>query len=313
MLHNLPKVAVVIASYNHENYILDCLNSVLQQDYKNIDIYISDDCSSDNTTTVLSKFLQKLSPTTQVSLFKNPYNIGIANNFNKLIDKAKEDIEVRYIIPFAGDDVMLPSKVSKQVKALQHAPQASFCYSNMEWFNSQNGKKIINHFGLISRPSTNLDEIISEAIVPTPTLCIRRDALTKVKFNPAFPYCNDYLLTVELGHVGHVLYLDEILVRYRKHSQSAMEASTFASERLSVANFIKNNYGFDNATSRFAKTAEYDVLLSYLRGQSYLRAINKFIQLLPTFFSSRKWFCRMMKFFWSIASYVTNRYKTTSI
>lgn len=67
----------------------------------------------------------------------------------------------------------------------------------------------------------SIDEIISDAIIPTPTLCIRRKALEVVRYNNALRYINDYLLSVELGILGNgVIYIDETLVFIESMAQA---------------------------------------------------------------------------------------------
>ncbi|PCS22814.1 glycosyltransferase [Candidatus Enterovibrio escicola] len=290
-----PKVAVAIATYNHDCFIIECLNSVLKQDYRNIDIYISDDFSQDETRNVLLDFLESYSGKRNIFSFIETKNIGIAGNFNKLIQRVLMDSDIDFIIPFAGDDLMIHNKVSKQVEHLLNNPNSVFCYSNMEWFSNNSNKKILNHFNLLLKPSCKIDRIISEALVPTPTLCFRRKVLEKLRYNEKFPYVNDYLLVVEAAMLGEVIYINEPLVKYRKHESSTMETVLFLNERRDVSEFIYLKYGFKEATIRFARTADYDFLVKSLKEKKYKDAFLKFLKLFPTFFSSRKWVLRLIK------------------
>lgn len=291
-----PKVAVLIGSYNHEKYIISCLNSVLEQSYPNISIYISDDSSSDSTTVVINEFIESYSGETAITVDLKKRNVGVADNYNSLISQALEDKDVEYIIPFAGDDLMLIDKVKRQIEALELNRDIYLCYSNMQWFNSNTDKKILNHFNWLFQPSEKINKVIGEAVIPTPTLCIRRKALETIRYNNQFRYVNDYLLAVEISLIGGVVYVPEVLVRYRKHGASIMDTTLFLEERVDAANYITQHYGYNEFATKFAETAKFDYLLKSLNEGSYQDVLRQFFKLIPTFFSSQKWFFRLLKF-----------------
>ncbi|EJL6431532.1 glycosyltransferase, partial [Vibrio cholerae] len=73
-----PKVAVLIGCYNHEDFIIPCLESVLSQTYSKVDIYIADDCSSDKTRDVIRNYIQKKD--LRLHIIFNKENKGISEN-----------------------------------------------------------------------------------------------------------------------------------------------------------------------------------------------------------------------------------------
>lgn len=295
MRNKSSKVAVLIGCYNHEKFIIPCLESVKNQTYPNVDIYLADDCSQDQTQEVIRGYLHD-HPTLNLKVAFNQANKGIADNYNSLIESALEDPDVEYIIPFAGDDLMRKDKVELQVNAMQAQPKVCLCYSNMQWFNSKTGKKIINHFNFFFKHEPIIENIISEALIPTPTLCVKREALELIRYNNELKYINDYLFAVELAILGNgVIYISDSLVFYRKHGESIMDTRTFYNERLHASDIIKSKYGYEQAAMKFAKTAEYDAVLDCFYRNNYKEAFIKALTLFPTFFSSSKWFFRLLK------------------
>lgn len=306
MRSKLPKVAVLIGCYNHEEFIIPCLESVQNQTYPNVGIYLSDDCSQDRTQEVIRGYLRD-HPSLNVKVTFNQANKGIADNYNSLIESALKDLEVEYIIPFAGDDLMRKDKIELQINALQAQPKVCLCYSNMQWFNSVTGKKIINHFNFIFKPELIIENIISEAIIPTPTLCIKREALAQVRYNNELRYINDYLFAVELAILGNgVVYIPDSLVFYRKHGASIMDTRTFSKERRQASDIIKRKYGYDKVASKFARTAAYDEVLEAFYRNEYKVSFKKALILFPTFFSSKKWFFRLLKLLFIIKNKLFN-------
>lgn len=107
MDNNEPKVArkitIAIASYNQARMIGETIESSLAQTYKNKDIIVLDDCSSDNSVEVISKY--------KVKVYKNDFNLGFAYTFNKLIELSSGE----YIIFMCSDDFFTDKEVVSDV------------------------------------------------------------------------------------------------------------------------------------------------------------------------------------------------------
>lgn len=293
-----PKVAVLVGCYNHEHFIAECLESIYCQSHENIEIYISDDCSKDGTVDAIKAFVTDKSIGDRCFLYRQEKNIGIAKNYNFMFDLVRNNSEIDYVLPFAGDDLMTKDKIALQIAVLEKQSTHLACYSNMTWFNSESGKKILNHFNFFFKPEFTLEKIISEAVIPTPTLCLRRSALNKVRYNEDLYYICDYLFAVELAILGKgVSYIDLCLVRYRKHGNSVMDTRTFSDERRMASRFIEDNYGFHSSAQAFARTSRFDDMVEALYEKRHRVFWCIFIKLLPRFFSTRKWFFRFLKTF----------------
>ena len=76
-----PKVSIMIPVYNQEDYIANTIQSALNQNYNNIEIIISDDASTDNTSQIIKDFL----PNQKIKYFRNQVNIGRVKNYRKLL------------------------------------------------------------------------------------------------------------------------------------------------------------------------------------------------------------------------------------
>ena len=94
-----PLVTIICLCYNHSDFVVESLNSVINQDYKNIELIIIDDCSSDNSALVIKQWLKNYP---EILFIKNEVNLGNTKSFNKGLQLAKGD----YIIDLASDDVL---------------------------------------------------------------------------------------------------------------------------------------------------------------------------------------------------------------
>src|SRR5258708_7801685 len=103
-----PLVSIGLPTYNGEKRIVSTLKSILNQNYPNLEVIISDNCSSDNTETVCSE-LSKINQA--VHYFRQKENIGIIPNFKFVLSKASGD----FFMWIADDDSLEPDILNKYV------------------------------------------------------------------------------------------------------------------------------------------------------------------------------------------------------
>lgn len=109
-MQNNPLVTVICLCYNQEDYVVESLNSVLNQSYGFIELIIVDDLSTDNSKKTILNWLKK---NPKIQFISNESNLGITKSFNKALEFAKGE----YIIDLAADDVLLTHCVASQIKA----------------------------------------------------------------------------------------------------------------------------------------------------------------------------------------------------
>lgn len=101
-------VTIVCLCYNQADYVVESLNSVINQDYENIELIIIDDCSNDNSVIIINDWLRNHP---QIDFIKNPINLGNTKAFNIGAKMAKGS----FIMDFAADDVLRQNCISLQV------------------------------------------------------------------------------------------------------------------------------------------------------------------------------------------------------
>ncbi|WP_299017518.1 glycosyltransferase family 2 protein [uncultured Polaribacter sp.] len=106
---NQPLVSIITPSYNSSDYLSETIKTVLSQSYKNWEMIIVDDCSTDATEKIVNSYLEKDS---RIKFFKNKINSGPALSRNKAIEYAKG----RFISFLDSDDLWIPNKLEKQVE-----------------------------------------------------------------------------------------------------------------------------------------------------------------------------------------------------
>lgn len=110
MKNNQPRVSIISPSYNSEKFIVYTIDSVISQSYKDWEMIIVDDCSTDNTTIIVENYIKKY-PEFSIELIKNNSNLGPALTRNRAIEKAKG----RFIAFLDTDDLWKPNKLEVQL------------------------------------------------------------------------------------------------------------------------------------------------------------------------------------------------------
>ena len=124
---NDPLVTLCTPIYNHEQYLEDYFKSIINQTYQNIQLILIDDCSTDNSTKVVEKWLARLEARFNHFVYiPRKENMGLIYNCNDGLSLA----EGKYICMFASDDVMLPKNIEGKVNFLENNPEYAMVYSN---------------------------------------------------------------------------------------------------------------------------------------------------------------------------------------
>ena len=184
-----PLVSFVISVYNEENFILNSLDSILSQTYKNIEIRVIDDCSTDSTYNKLIEFKKKYK---NVFVYRNEKNVGLTRSLNYLISQSKGDLIARQ----DSDDLSSPYRIEKQV-SLMNNYNLDFCGTRSIHMQS---KRIIPKYSYYI-PINILKHFKNPFIHGS--LIFKKTVLEEVGFyNEKFYYAQDYKLIIDLLKKG---------------------------------------------------------------------------------------------------------------
>lgn len=130
MLNPQPKVSLGIPVYNGENFLEDCLESLLKQSFTDFEIIISDNASTDRTAEICREFEQRDS---RIRYDRSPTNIGPIRNFDRVFQLSQG----LYFKWCAHDDICGPEFLGQCVEVLESQPDVALCYSKMKVINEQ--------------------------------------------------------------------------------------------------------------------------------------------------------------------------------
>ncbi len=211
-------VSFLIVSYNQKDFIEEALVSALSQDYPQMQIVVSDDCSSDGTWAVIQKIATEYAGRHHLVLNRTDKNLGLAENFNQGICLCSGEL----IVVQGGDDISESNRVTKLVKLwLKNDRNPDLLFSNISWIDvSGNIYKIDRHKHAV--PS--LREIKKGKHYIAGGMAAAYTSRLFKKFGLISPNVRteDYVLTFRAIISGGVVFEESPLVRYRRHENSEM-------------------------------------------------------------------------------------------
>lgn len=177
-------VSVLIPCYNHEKFVADCLESILNQTYPRFEVIICDDCSKDQSVSVIKKQSARFEAKgIRLLLLENEENRGITKNINRMLKEAKGE----YVKIIASDDMLAENYMSEMVASLEQNASLKFLFSNGYKVKEAAAYPVEQKYFL--EPLMNempdctenvLERIYSHNFVPAPTLLFRRSVLDEV-------------------------------------------------------------------------------------------------------------------------------------
>lgn len=211
------RVSVVIPTYNFIHLVRETLESVMVQDYADVEVVVTDDCSTDGTQEVLKEFAARYPA--KLKLILEEKNVGMSGNCNRGLEATTGE----FIAWLGGDDVMFPGKISRQVDLLSKRPDAAFCCHDAEVFDTRMGKVIGKYLdicpgkrglreGGIELLFDPLYPIIASSVMFRSSFCPPQGMDVRLRG------LGDWLFFVELVRHGKFLVINEPLVRYRRHA-----------------------------------------------------------------------------------------------
>ncbi len=211
-----PLVSVICTCYNHEDYIIAALKSVVAQTYAHVELIVIDNASTDASLYRIEAFC---AAHPGIRIVRNAYNKGLCRAFNQGLGMTTG----KYVIDLSGDDVLLPTRIARQVAFFETLPEDyGVVFSNAQYLN-QEGRLLHLHYptdsdgrAVAEVPSGDVyKEILEKYFICTPTMMMRRTVLdTLGGYDETLAY-EDFDFWVRSAVLCHYAYQDEVLTQKR--------------------------------------------------------------------------------------------------
>ena len=231
-----PLVSAIIATYNRAYIVCEAIGSILNQTYKNVEVVVVDDGSTDNTRDKLKQYGDRIRVVYQK-------NSGPAAAWNRGILESRGEI-----VTFLGsDDIWLPTFVERQVSVLQQAGEEVPCSLSNSWLRFANGQGSTAFQYVRLYPAheegiwLNVAEVFATRFVLFgQSVAIRRAALEKTGgFDESLWFLEDYDLALKLSIQGPWGFVREPLVVWRQGTTDSLSQKSLVERVQLKENIVK--------------------------------------------------------------------------
>lgn len=254
-----PLVSVVIPCYNHEKFVQDCIQSVINQTYENIELIIIDDGSKDGSV----EKIQEMIPICKQRFIRFEFRYRPNKGLSATLNEALEWCEGEYYSAIASDDIMLENKSDIQVNYLLENNECNGVFGGIEVFNFEKSKK--NRLTNIRKYDFN-SIFLHYHNLPTVTQMFRLKAIRNVGGYNNLILLEDWYMNLKLTEGGGTLdYIPCILAKYRRHEDNLSSKFELIHQgRLDIIELYRSNPAYNVAKAR-----------AYIVTANSLQLINK--------------------------------------
>lgn len=223
----MPRVSVIIPTYNRKDFLLEAVDSVLAQTYEDFELIVVDDGSTDDTEEVLTSNDERLIYIYQV-------NRGVSAARNRGIELARGE----FIAFLDSDDLWLPTKLQVQIAFVDQHHEAQICYTDEVWIRHgvrvNAKKKHAKYSGWIYPYCLPL------CIISPSSVLIRRGFFEEVgTFDPQLPVCEDYDLWLRVTSRIPVFFIPQRLIVKRGGHPDQLSQRSWGNDRYRVRALVK--------------------------------------------------------------------------
>jgi len=207
-----PTVSINLCCYNAEKYLKETLTSIVNQTYKDWELIIINDGSSDSTEGIVDEFVKLGYPI----IYHSQENHGLGYSRNKALELSKGE----FIAFIDQDDLWLPEKMAKQLPLFKDSA-VGLVYCDSIFFNERGDAKLL--YGSKRYYTGNcFRKLLGEYFLSLETVIIRRSCLGSSGswFDPRFGMIEEADLFIRIGYEWKLLMVPEPLSKWRVHSES---------------------------------------------------------------------------------------------
>ncbi len=233
-------VSVIMGSYNHQQYLPEAIESVLNQTFKNLELIIIDDGSTDNSKQIIKTY-QMADP--RIHAIFHSENLGIPKTLNEGLKQASG----KYVAFIGSDDVWITKKLEKQTTLIEKNDD-KIIWAEGETISENRelaGLPMTKFLNAPPQKSGNLfQELLKEDFLFGQSVLFKTEFAREIGFDESLRYVNDHLFFVELARKHEFLFTTEPLALYRLHSRniSVKNSDQWQKERIILRKYFLQRY-----------------------------------------------------------------------
>lgn len=214
----MPLVSVAIPSFNHQEFVQECIQSVIDQDYKNIELIIIDDGSEDNSIEKITKMIPACQSRFKNFEFRSRPNKGLCATLNEAIEWCSGE----YFMPFASDDILIQDKISFQVEIFSRYISEGIAgiFGDLEIISTevQRNKKLTYNKNNKNKIYDFNDVFFRKSKLLAPSALLLLSKVKSIKYNEKYLIEDFYMWLKITESGGKLLYTNRCVALYRRHT-----------------------------------------------------------------------------------------------
>lgn len=274
-----PLLSIIVSTYNQSEFVLENLNSIKTQTYKNIELIVCDDCSTDSTIEICRNWIENNKERfVRTKLITTSVNTGVPGNFNRGLKEANGE----WIKVIASDDALVKDAVENVIKYLADNPDIELLFTQIELYH----EKFLPENSLGIRPD-NLDQasIYSNKATPemqleyilkggyhfAPGFFMKKSILSEVGFyDETYTMTEDIPFFLKLAlHGKKIHYAPVLTALYRQHKNNLTNKKDYVLPRYELQIYT----ALFNASKKYGK---WKFIISHLWHKSIVKTIFLF-------------------------------------
>lgn len=269
-----PEISVVMTSYNHEKYIDQAIESVLNQSFTDLELIIVDDASRDCSPGIIRRYEQQDG---RIRGIFHAENRGISVTTNDGFDAASG----RFIAYMQSDDLWMPEKLEIQMQIARKYPDR-IIWSDALIIDREGNSKGMMFTEKYKADKKNksgdlLADLASGNYICGQSLLLKTEYIRQIQFDPRLVFASDYKFALELASRFCFRFIPRPLVRYRIHGENAIfrNQNLWDKDLFKINKFILKQFG-----GRIPETVEtkiYYRIGRYLYERNHFRFANRYL------------------------------------
>ena len=245
---NFPKISIVIPSYNQGQFLEETILSVVSQDYPNLELFVVDGASKDNSVDIIKKY------ESHITWWVSEKDKGQSDAINKGFAKATGEI----VTWLCSDDLYTPGTLKKVAEYFsQQDESVGLIYGGITTF--KNGVDLKSNWGYKESP---IERYLAGMAFSQPAAFYKKIYLDKIggRVNEQLHYGMDFDLFCRLAMVCSFVRVEDIFAKYRLHyqSKSVSQANMFMADWNKTFVNLCNNMGWQSLNDKLRSTGVVD-------------------------------------------------------
>lgn len=226
----MPKVSVFLPSYNHEKYIGQAIESVLNQTFSDFELLIGDDCSLDHSLKVITSYKDE-----RIRVFRREENLGATINYLELLKEVSGD----YVALINSDDFWYPNKLRQQVEFLNAHPDVAMCSCWATLVDENNNNlQIPDYANIFIQKNRSQTEWLRHFFLKGNCIChpgvlIRKEYYSRLNYYKiALRQLPDFDFWIRLIKIAPIHIIQDTLVAHRRFINYGENTSSHSLENI---------------------------------------------------------------------------------